>query len=208
MSDGAEGSRKRGNSAPLIHTREERKEREKMTENYTLEELVAEWERRSGLLPTRTDCLIELSTGTDVDAMARERVKRWYSRMLREAPAELLGTADFAAESALSERESDGSATIAPGARCARVLAIKLAGWKSEARPEDDDGATAQRQKHRYLRAGRANPRAVREADGRRIRVWPGGCGAIETLTGVAAPENGRYILDPVLLDRMGEEEQ
>ncbi|MDE6826588.1 MAG: hypothetical protein K2J18_07465, partial [Paramuribaculum sp.] len=94
-----------------------------MTQNYTLEELTAEWLRRNGLLPMRTDCGIELATGTDVEAMARERVKRWYSRMLREAPAELLPTADFAAESALSERESDGSAVIEPGARCARVLA-------------------------------------------------------------------------------------
>ena len=178
-----------------------------MTENYTLEELTAEWLRRSGLLPVRTDCGIELATGTDVETMARERVKRWYSRMLREAPPEMLATADFAAESALSERESDGSAEIVAAARCVRVLAVKLEGWKSEARPEDGE-RTRERQRHRYLRAGRTNPRAVIEADGRRIRVWPGGCGGIETLTGVAEPENGRYILDPLLIERMDEERE
>ena len=181
-----------------------------MTQNYTLEELTAEWLRRNGLLPMRTDCGIELATGTDVEVMARERVKRWYSRMLREAPAELLPTADFAAESALSERESDGSAVIEPGARCARVLAVKLAEWKSEARPEEgaEEERVGKRQRQKYLRAGRANPRGVKEADGRRIRVWPGGCGEIETLTGVAVAEGGRYVLDPVLLDRMETEEE
>lgn len=172
-----------------------------MLENYSTEQMIAEWKRLTGLLPQRTDCSVELSEGSDTDAYALSEIKTWYSKILNEADPKLLPTGDFSQTAQTTERHSDGSMNIILPENCVRVLEVKLEGWDSGTRVAAYDEATAERQRHPYLRAGKCRPIAIAASDGRSVRVWPGSNGKVETLTGVARPEEGRYIFDKVLMN-------
>lgn len=171
-----------------------------MIEIFTTEQLAAEWMRRTGLLPLRSDCSVDLSTGEDTDGGTEQRIKDWYAGLLESADSRYLPTGDFGATTIKTEEEDAGSVILKPPGDCARALSVKLTGWKNEATVTAYDEATARRQRNPYTRAGRQVPVAMLTADGKTIRAWPGGCGETESLTGVMRPDEGMYALDRVLL--------
>lgn len=176
-----------------------------MLSEFTMEQFVDEVARLQGVIPSRDDCSMELSTGSDIREYLASQVKNRYARLLMEADPRLLPTGEFAPEGMVTENAGDGSATITLPDGCVRPLSVKMEAWATEAVAVAWSEALARRQSNRYLRSGRNAPTAMTAPDGRSLRVWPGGSGAIESLRGVRQPEENTIILDRSLILQLGD---
>ena len=169
----------------------------------TKDEMLALWMRRHFLEPLRSDCVVSRSDGVDTEAIAIDEMRRWYVRMLHEAPAEMLAPRNVALTVAM-RRSPQGTGIIMLPDNVVRVVAVKLSIWEREATIVTGDDALCRVQCNRYSRGGVARPVAV---------VWPGGrlelfslgsevsMPMVETLLVVEDPGREKYVMDERLLD-------
>jgi len=174
----------------------------------TKNEMLALWKRRHFLEPLRADCTAERADGIDLDTWCAEAMRRWYLRLLAEAPPELLAPDDLSL-TAKVRRTPYGSAVAQLPAGVVRVTAIKLNGWQRAAVPVTPDSPEAMRQANRFARGGVADPVAVAGHDGTLELFSPDSRSAIPTvemLLAVTDPGEEKYIFDERALDHIRDE--
>lgn len=171
----------------------------------TKEEMLAIWMRRHFFEPLRADCVMSRSDGVDLEAIAVDEMRRWYVRMLGEAPAGMLAPVDIALTVAMRRTPQDTGIIMLPD-NVVRVLAVKLSGWEREAAIVTGGSAMCRLQGNRYSRGGVANPVAVLSPGGR-LELFSLGSEVsvpmVETLLVVEDPGPERYVMDERLLGEM-----
>ncbi len=164
--------------------------------------MLALWMRRHFMEPLRADCVVSRSDGVDLEAVAADEMRRWYVRMLADAPAEMLAPKDVALTVAI-RRTANGTGTITLPENVVRVVAVKLSTWEREATIVAADSALGRLQANRYSRGGVAGPVAVVRPGGR-LELFSLGSGVsvpvVETLLVVEDPGPERYVMDERLL--------
>lgn len=174
-----------------------------MIETYTMEEMVAEWKLRRGMMPLRTDAVADRVDGIDVDTLLRSMIAQWYGRLLREAPAELLPQADLASKAKVRKADGDGAVEVKLPQECVRVLRVKLSDWLVDSIPIEATQAPKVEtlQRSPYSRARQCNPVALAYPDRLMLYSTSAEAPELDILTCVAAPLNGTIALDSALLD-------
>lgn len=173
-----------------------------MIETYTMEEMVAEWKLRRGMMPLRTDAVADRVDGIDVDSLLRPMIAEWYGKLLLEAPAELLPQADMAAKAHVRITDSDGAVEVILPEGCSRVLWVKLSDWNTGTRPVEAASCPVLEmlQRSRYGRARQCNPVALMYPDRMMLYSTALAQPQLEFLSCVAAPLNGDIVLDSSLM--------
>lgn len=140
----------------------------------TREEMLARRRLAGGFEPLRTDCTVEDTAGTDIDAMLEQQLRGRYLELLDTADPALLAPEDVAAGTTLTAY-ADGGSLLTPPAACRRVTAVWLEGWEREAEvlPSAEMGRVARLQRNPFTASAAHAPVAVALPDGR-IAAWPG----------------------------------
>ncbi len=171
----------------------------------TKDEMLAIWMRQHFLEPLRADCVMSRIDGVDLEAIAVDEMRRWYVRMLGEAPAGMLAPSDIALTVSM-RRAPQGTGIIVLPDNVVRVLAVKLSTWEREATIVAGGSALGRRQGNRYSRGGVADPVAVLSPGGR-LELFSLGSEVsvpmVETLLVVEDPGPERYVMDERLLGEM-----
>lgn len=165
--------------------------------------MVAEWRLRKGLLPPATSGGGNREDGLEVDALIEREVKGWYYRMLDTADSRLLPVADVA-DQVSATKQSDGSVLLELPDGCRRVVAVKLGGWRREAKIiEDSDSAQARLQASPFVCGGSCQPVAIKS--GRRLHLYSSADEnpRLEYLLCVIEPADGTYLFDESLLSEI-----
>lgn len=123
--------------------------REQMLE---LWRLVRHFEPLNGAV-SRTD-------GVNLDVLLLEELNRWYDYQYATLPAELLPTADIAADVTLS-RDSSGAGVVMLPEHCHRVREVWMQGWERPATITSSDSELAREQCSQFIRGGSVSPVAV-----------------------------------------------
>ncbi len=176
-----------------------------MIEVFTMEEMVAEWKLRRGMMPLRTDAVVERIDGIDVDTLLRSMIRQWYGRLLLEAPAELLPQANLASKAQLKLADKFGAVEVKLPGECSRVLSVKLSDWTMAVSvlKASECEITELLQRSPYSRAGVCNPVALLYPDRLMLYSTESASPQLESLNCVATPIDGTIVLDTALLDTM-----
>ena len=189
-----------------------------MLKEYTAQEMLTLWRRSFGLAPSPRAG--GFSDATELDEVLAAQIEVWYDRLLREAPPELLPTADLAGLTA-ARATGENSAEIPFPERGVRPLRLRMEGWTRDVTLFADPASlTASMQSLRHARACPEDPVAIlfprlieahglapapsladtlADASARIPAQRP--APAIERLEMVVRPPEGLYVLDTALLD-------
>lgn len=147
----------------------------------------------------RDDCTVESTSGINVDAWLRPRLRRWYLDLLDTAPAWLLPVDEAARSVSVVAMTSSPLASITPPPGTRRVLSVKLQGWSVPAVPvsEADAAHRLGRLASPFCRPGARDPLAVIRDDGT-LLVAPVDIPKVESLKVIPTPDG--YVLDESLI--------
>lgn len=138
--------------------------------------------------------------GVDTAALFAADIDCWYRRLVTEGPESYLSTEDFSR--LVSPRLSaDGAATlITLPAEVVRVTAVRLAGWKAQARiVTSPTHILAVRQLHPFTRATPSHPVAIFH-DGE-LRLYPAApAGELPLRLDCVCLREGEYTFDDSVL--------
>lgn len=169
-----------------------------MKVDYSKQEMVAQWKRRTWLEPLRTDCIISRSDGINLDEYAEIEMRKWYLKLLHEAPLEMLSVSDLTLTSTV-KRSSAGQIYVDLPDGVIRLVRVRLSGWERDAEiVTDSSSRLALRQSNPFSRGGVSMPVAV--VSGKRLelfsaessRVVPG----LECLWAIVDPGPDTYRFD------------
>lgn len=139
----------------------------------TREEMLARRRLAGGFEPLRTDCTVEETAGTDINAMLELQLRCRYLELLDTADPALLAPEDVAADTAVTPY-IDGGSMLTPPAACRRVLAVWLEGWEREAGviPAAELKRAVRLQRNPFTSSTAHAPMAVALPDGQ-VAAWP-----------------------------------
>lgn len=157
------------------------------------------WRLHAAYMPSLNDAVFIRNDGIDTAAIHRAEMNRWYRRLLLEAPAEFLVPDELSDAVALGTGP-DGSTLISLPESVVRVLRVRLASWKANARiVTSPTHILAVRQRHPFTRATPSRPVAV-FTDGE-LHLYPAATptDSLATLSCVSYSED-EYCLDDAAL--------
>lgn len=136
-----------------------------------------------GFEPLRTDCTVEDTAGTDVDALLESQLRQRYLELLDHGDISLLAPVEAVSDTAV-EAYADGGSVLTPPASCRRVLSVRLDGWAVDAAvlPESEFVRVAELQRNPYTASTAGTPVAVALGGGR-VAAWPGSATALSVRT-------------------------
>ncbi|MDE6403653.1 MAG: hypothetical protein K2K86_07580 [Muribaculaceae bacterium] len=138
---------------------------------YTLNELIAEWKMRKGLVPLRVDAAVTRHDAFEIDEYAARVIREWYEELLDTADVSLLDVEDIT-ERVDIEDFSDGVAVMRLPDGCRRLVEVTMEQWRCPATIVGDlDSELALRQRSVFGRGGACCPVAVTEGAGR-VRLY------------------------------------
>lgn len=177
-----------------------------MKVSFTREEMLGHRRLVGGFEPLRTDCTVEDTAGTDIDALLEAQLRGRYLELLDTADVALLAPADIAADTAV-DAGADGCSLLALPAACRRVLSVRLGGWEccAEVLPQAEEGRVRALQLNPFTASDASVPKAVWLSDGH-IAAWPRGSVA-ESVVAVCDPGPEVYTLDERALSVLCESE-
>lgn len=177
-----------------------------MKVSLTREEMLERRRFVGGFEPLRSDCTVEDTAGTDIDALLEAQLRGRYLELLDTADVALLAPADIAADTTV-DAGADGCSLLWLPARCRRVLSVRLDGWEccAEVLPQTEEGGVRALQLNPFTASTVSTPKAVWLSEGR-IAAWPRGSVA-ESVVAICDPGPDVYTLDERALSVLCESE-
>lgn len=138
---------------------------------YTLNELIAEWKMRKGLVPLRVDAAVTRHDAFEIDEYAARVIRQWYEELLDTADVSLLDVDDITSLVDI-EDYAGGVAVMRLPDGCRRLVEVTMEQWRCPATiVTDPDSAAGVRQRTPFGRGGACCPVAVTEGAGR-VRLY------------------------------------
>lgn len=170
---------------------------------FTRGEFLAQWRMMRGFAPLRNDAAVTRTDGIDLDSLLEAEMDAWYRRLIRDGDGDTLVAEELAGDIILPE-PSEGCVTVSLPPEVARVLTVRLSGWRCPATVvTDPESATALRQLHPYTRAGADSPVAVSYPDSR-LALYPATAfDTLDTLQCVMLRDD-EFVMDSSALNLIG----
>ncbi|MGN1246451.1 MAG: hypothetical protein ACI4UN_07430 [Muribaculaceae bacterium] len=168
---------------------------ESMMMNLSELEMLDLWKLHHGYTMPRRDCAVEREDDAYLDALLLDEMRAWYANLLMTAPPELLPQEDVRADCSATY-SADGGVKLELPARCVRVLAVRMNGWKRDATTVHEAGSAADmRQSVEWLRGTTEHPVAIADRGGtlRLYSVPKATKPAVEKVQCVVRPDDGSY---------------
>lgn len=167
------------------------------------EDMLERWMIVKGLEPLRGDCTIERSDGIDLEAYAAMEMRRWYLRLLSEAPPDLVNTVEMSHKLDVKIGRNRKPVVELPP-EVVRPVSVMLTGWKKRAEIVADPCSPLWKmQSNPFLCGGTENPVALL-LPGRILELYSVAGAAVmpvlAELRCVVDPGPELYILDESLL--------